>query len=521
MFVFDPQTVRDIDAATIEAGTPGLHLMERAGAGAARAILDRPGWLWGTSLVVCGKGNNGGDGLVVARLLHGEGHAVAVALTAGPSDLTGDALENLNRLRSLEVPVVELGPDPGPRLRRESERRPGRLVVDAVLGTGFQPPLRPPLDSLAAAMGSLGRRLVALDAPTGLDGATGAVDPHTPVADLTLTFGFPKWGQFLAPGRAHCGRVERVDLAFPRAVVERAAASAPESALYVDRALAAGWWEERAVDAHKYQAGSVAVVGGSRGMSGAVALATLGAYRGGAGLVEALVPGGQALAVDIQCPEALVRGLPETADGGLSPAGLASLVERTAAREVTVLGPGAGADLETAETLLRLVDSLEGALVLDADALNAYPRLQRDPHFRIPTVLTPHSGELGRLLGMPAQVLEEDRRRWIREAAAAWNAVVLHKGAPTFVAAPDGTLAVVGSGGPALATAGTGDVLAGVIGALLAAGTPPFEAACQAAYLHGRAGDRAERLRGAKAVMARDLLDELGPAQRELEETRR
>jgi len=458
---------------------------------------------------------------VVARLLHGEGHAVAVALTAGPADLSGDALENLNRVRSLEIPVLELGDDPGAKLRRESERRPGRLVVDAVLGTGFSPPLRPPVDGLAEAIGSLGRRVVALDAPTGLDGASGAVDPHTPVADLTLTFGFPKWGLFLAPGRAHCGRIERVDLAFPRAVVETAAAAAPEAALYVDRALAAGWWQERPVDAHKYQAGSVAVVGASRGMSGAAVLATLGAYRGGAGLVETLVPGGQQLAVDVQCPEALVRGLPETHQGGLSAAALAVLTERAGARDVAVVGPGAGPDLETAETLLRVLDSLEGAVVVDADGLNAYPRLQREPRFRIPAVLTPHSGELGRLLGRRGTELDADRRRWIREAAATWNAVVLHKGAPTFVAGPDGTLAVVGTGGPGLATGGTGDVLSGVIGALLAAGTPAFEAACLGAYLHGRAGDRAEATRGAAAVLARDLLEELGPAQLELEETRR
>jgi NAD(P)H-hydrate epimerase len=521
MFVVDSECMRKMDAATIAAGTEGLVLMERAGSGAARCLLERSSWLWGTTLIVCGKGNNGGDGLVVARILHGRGHAVEVLLAGKASDLKGDAATNLQRAITAQVPIAELGEEPGAALRRRARERPGRLVVDAVLGTGFSPPLREPWGDLVGAMNDLGRRVVAMDCPSGLDSTTGDVDPRCVVADLTVTFGFPKWGFYLGEGRRHCGRIERIDLEFPRDITERLAGESPTAALYVDSMLAGGWWQPRPIDAHKYSVGSVLAVGGSAGMSGAMTLACLAAYRSGCGLVEAAVPGGQRVAIDTNCIEALVHALPETESGSLAYEGRERILSLAARHRAVLLGPGGGADLETARLFVDLMESIEAPLVVDADALNALSRLQRTPGFDQPCVLTPHSGELARLLGKSSAEIAADRPAILRDVAREWNAVILHKGAPTMVAAVDGSLAVIGSGGPGLATAGSGDVLAGALAALLAAGLPAFEAACLGAYLHGRAGDLAEAAYGPAGVLARDLVDLMAKAGHAIQERHR
>jgi NAD(P)H-hydrate epimerase len=516
-----PEKMRSIDEAAIAAGTPGLVLMERAGQGATRILLEQEDWLWGCTLILCGKGNNGGDGLVVARLLHGEGYQVRALLSSPSSELGADARTNLRRAREIGVVVDVLEEDQTAALDRIHRESPGRLLIDALLGTGFHPPLRPPLKELCAKAAELSRRIVALDGPTGLDGTTGAIDEDTPVADLTVCLGFPKWGHVLRPGRGHCGRLSRVDLELPQELVEREVRGSEDVALYVDRLLAAAWWQERPIQAHKYSAGSVLCVGASAGMSGAMALACNGAHRAGAGLVEAVVPGSVRNAVDVHCVETLVHGAAETASGCLSPSSHAEVEQRLDGKGALLVGPGGGSDLETAEFFIALASAGNCPTVVDADALNAFARLQRKPSFEAATVLTPHSGELSRLLGLSAEEIEADRVSVLCEAAARWNCVLLHKGAPTFVAAPDGSLAVVGSGGPGLATAGSGDILAGCIAALLSAGQDPFKAACLSAYMHGRAGDRLERTRGVASVMARDLLEELSSVVFEIESWRR
>jgi NAD(P)H-hydrate epimerase len=256
-------------------------------------------------------------------------------------------------------------------------------------------------------------------------------------------------------------------------------------------------------------------------MSGAVALACLGALRAGAGLVEAAVPGKQRLAVDLTCTEVLVHGLPETEAGGLSPTALPRLLELAQRRDAVLVGPGAGADPATAGLLVELLSRLDRPAVVDADALNAFGRLQRDPRFPRVCVVTPHSGELARLLGVESAQLQVRRVELVREAAQRFGVVVLHKGAPTMVADPEGSLGVVGAGGPNLASPGTGDVLAGIVTALLAGGHPAFEAACLGAWLHGRAGDLLEPRVGIAGLIARDLLPHVASAAREAEEASR
>lgn len=503
MYVVDNATVRALDAATIGSGVPGSELMERAGAGAAEALRARLRPADGTVVVVCGKGNNGGDGLVVARRLHLAGVPVVAALV--DPELQGDALAQLHLARRTGVELVELGEDPGPALRALLERRSGRWLIDGVLGTGFRPPLLEPLGTICSVMAEAGRAILALDCPSGLDGNSGEIDPRCPRAQLTVTFGLPKWGLVVPPGRSRCGRIEVIDLGFDSAAIEAAVDGRSDHALWIDEAWCAARWPRRPIDAHKYRVGSLLVVGGSAGMSGAVVLACNAALRAGAGLVEAVVPQGQVQVVDVQCVETLVHAGPQTDRGGLAPAAREGILQRAARRDAVVVGPGAGDDPDTAELLLELMAALERPMVVDADALNAAGRAGRRHRFGCTAVLTPHTGELARLLGRSAVEIETHRRWLVPEAAARLQGVLVHKGAPTFVAAPDGRLAVIGAGGPGLATAGSGDVLSGVVAALLAAGLDAFEAACLGAWVHGRAGDLvAERL-GTAGVCARDL----------------
>lgn len=513
MFVLDSERMRRLDAAAIEAGVTGRELMEAAGRGAAAILLREPERLEGTTLVLCGKGNNGGDGLVVARELHAAGHGVRALLLCDPDGLVPDAAAMHDRAVRAGVEVLSEPDEPATVLAELLSSYPGRTAVDALLGTGATLPLRGAVADACGALLASGREVVALDLPTGVGADDGAADPCALRARLTISFGFPQWGLLLGDGRRHAGRIERVALPFPREVVDEHTAGAD---LWYGRMRAAAAWRPRPVDAHKYSLGSVLVVGGSEAMSGAVSLAALGACRGGAGLVECIVPGSARLAVDTTVPEALVHGELAGDEGGLSPDARERILARAGGRDALVLGGGAGPSLSTARLLLELVDEWEGALVLDADGINAMARLQREPRFPARTVLTPHSGELARWLGLDQEALAARRREHIREAAARTGTVLLHKGAPTLVAAPDGRLAAIASGGPALATAGTGDVLAGVVAARLARGDDPFDAACIAAYLHGRAGDLAAGERGDDGVLARDVVEALPYAQREL-----
>lgn len=515
MQVVDNATVRRIDEESIAAGTPSLELMERAGAGAATVFRERCAGRSGTTLVVCGRGNNGGDGLVMARHLHLDGEPVAVFWLGG--DASPDCGHNLDRADAAGVEIHPAGSDPVASLRSCLDRNPGRWVVDALLGSGFRPPLREPMDGLAGVLRDCGRRGFALDAPTGADTDHGEVDPHTMVADWTVVFGPPRRGMFMGKARRHCGRIALVDPGFDPEVVASVCAGFTPRIEWIDGDRAAALWPRRRVDAHKYRAGSLLVVAGSAGMSGAAALAAGAAHRSGAGLVEVLTPAPVASVIDVLTPESLVRGLAATESGGFA-SGLADGILRSATgRAACVLGCGVGPDPDTAALMVELCAILPHPTVVDADALNAFSRTGQRPQFGPDCVLTPHAGELARLVEADGAEIAADRIAAACDAARELGQVVALKGGPTVVAGPDGRCALVGSGGPELATAGTGDVLAGTIGALLAAGLPAFEAAACGAWVHGRAGEHAREDRGTAGVVASDLFDGIARVGRELE----
>jgi len=490
----DAAAMRATDAWAIETrGIPSLTLMERAGAGLARAVAARAPS--GRIAIVCGRGNNGGDGLVAARLLRGEGREVEALLVGDPGELRGDAAAQLAQLP---------GAPPAPFA---AERLPGAaLIVDALLGTGAGGAPREPAASAIAAMDAAAAPVVAADVPSGVDASTGEAPGPAVHAVATVTFHQAKPGLWVHPGKAHAGEVEVVDIGIPDG-----APVAPAAGLIQPGVLAG--IPRRGAGSTKFTSGAVVVAGGASGLTGAPTMAALAAQRTGAGYVTVLAPASTELAFAVRLLEAMFRGLPE-ADGALAPAALEPALAALARADAVVLGPGLSKH-EGAQALAReLVRRAEAPLVVDADGLNALAgRLAETVAVRsAPTVLTPHAGELGRLLGRPSAEVDAHRLASAREAAASTGAVVVLKGDDTIVAEPGGEVAISPGGAPALATAGTGDVLAGVIGALLAKGLPAPHAAAAGVFAHLRAGRLAAAPHGPDPVVASDVIAALPAA---------
>ncbi len=508
----DAEAMRATDRWAIEEqGVPSLDLMERAGAAVVRT-LERlvPD---GPVTVVCGKGNNGGDGLVVARLLRDGGRDVALVCVADPEELAGDAARNLERLPG--AGPVRL--DGSPWAKGQDAARPFErpaAIVDALLGTGFSGVPRGPVADGIAAIERSGAPVVSVDVPSGVDASTGVVEGEAVHAAATVTFHAAKPGLWIHPGKDHAGRVEVVDIGIPRG-----APAGARAGLISDEVLAL--LPRRTGASTKFVSGHVLVAGGSVGLTGAPAMASRAAMRAGAGYVTTFVPAAvQPVLAGSGVPEVMFHGLPETG-GALDVAGVEQVLDATPRAGALVLGPGLGREEGAVAFARRLARAARLALVLDADGLNAHARRPEELASRVaPTVLTPHAGELGRLLDVRIVDVESERLRYVRSAAARSGAVVVLKGDDTLIAEPGGIVAVSPGGSPALATAGTGDVLSGVIAAALAQRLEPFEAAAAGVLLHARAGRLAARAVGAtEAVIAGDVIEALGAARgRDVEE---
>jgi len=497
------ESMRALDHHTIEVlGVPGELLMECAGRAAAEVVLEElPAE--GEVLAVCGMGNNGGDGFVVARHLHLLGVPVRLALLGEARRLRGDAAANARRARAAGL---EIG---GPRWR--APRR--GVIVDAIFGTG----LTRAVDKVSAASvrriaASRGPdvRAVALDVPSGICADTGQALGHAVRADATVTFGLPKLGLALEPGRAHAGRVVVARIG----IAEAAPDVRPDAALWT-RAAAGERMPARPADGHKGSFGHALVVAGSEGKTGAAALAADGAARVGTGLVTIACPAGVNEILEVKCTEAMTAPLPDTAGRALAAAAEDALVALAAERNAVGMGPGLGRSAETAKLVRGVAIRVRAPLALDADALHAFagsPELLRE---RVgATLLTPHPGEAAALLGGSARDINRDRPGAARRLAERTRAVVLLKGAATLVASPDGALIVNPSGGPALGSGGTGDVLLGMAAGLLAQGLGVFDAAALAAFWHGFAADRIAERTGPSGLVASDLARELPEAGR-------
>jgi NAD(P)H-hydrate epimerase len=488
--VYDADEMRALDRWAIdERGIPSLELMETAGRAVAEAVAglapEAP------VRVVCGKGNNAGDGLVAARLLAAMGFAVEALLLWPGDELSGDAAANLGRFAATGA-----GDDLDARLAGSG------AVVDAIFGTGFAGAPREPAKTAIDAINRCGAPVVACDIASGVDASSGEIAGAAVEADLTVSFHAAKIGHRIAPGKWRTGELRVVPIGIPDGALDEPAAGTIEPAVL---ALA----PRRGSRSTKFSSGQVAIAGGSRGLTGAVQMSSLAAIRAGAGYATVAVPAELEPIFEAGQPEVMSVGCPG-GDSCLAPASLKLLLRTFEKAAAGVLGPGMGRDPGSVELARDAAAAIGVPLVIDADGLNAFAgELERIAARRAATILTPHAGELGRLLDRTSEEIGAHRLGSAREAARAAAAVVVLKGDDTIVT--DGErVAVNALSAPALATAGTGDVLSGIAAALLARGLDPFAAACAAVIAHARAGrDAAARIGAAESVIATDVIDSI------------
>jgi ADP-dependent NAD(P)H-hydrate dehydratase / NAD(P)H-hydrate epimerase len=497
--LLDAPRMRAVDRWAIEQrGIPSLDLMERAGEGVAHAV----GQLAhdGAVAIVCGRGNNGGDGLVVARLLREAGREVTIVCVAPSEQLSPDARANLERLPGESPLALD-----EPAAREAIER--AAVIVDALLGTGFEGAPRGAVAKAIEAVSGAPGRVVSVDVPSGVDASTGVVAGAAIEADLTVTFHAAKPGLWIHPGKGCAGKTTTVDIGIPRG-----APGLADTGLIDASVLEA--LPRRGAGSTKFSSGHVVVVGGSPGLTGAPAMASLAAMRAGSGYVTACVPASLRQILDAQLMEVMTRGLPD-AQGSLTLEGLSEAMEPLQRAGALALGPGLGRDPRSAGLARELARRSPVATVLDADGLNAHAGALAELASReAPTVLTPHAGELARLLETDSDRVAHERLSHARRAAEQARAVIVLKGDDTLIVEPFGRVAISRGHSPALATAGTGDVLTGVIAALLAQSLDPFTAAAAGVQLHAQAGREAARGQGAsEGVIASDVIAALPGAR--------
>ncbi|MGI8779534.1 MAG: NAD(P)H-hydrate dehydratase [Solirubrobacteraceae bacterium] len=489
----DAVLMRAIDGWAI--GTkqiPSLELMERAGEGLARVVAERvPA---GRIAVVCGKGNNGGDGFVAARLLRQAGRDVDVLAVWEAQWLSEDARAQLAKL-----PGAAAVPYEAARLQK------AHGLVDALLGTGAtgapKPPVAGVIEDICAARG----KVIAADIASGVDANSGEVAGAAVRAAATATFHRGKPGLWIAPGKAHAGAVSVVDIGIPHG-----APGEPDAGLITPGVLRD--MPRRGAASTKFSSGNVVVIGGSRGLTGAPCMSVLAAMRSGAGYVTVAAPASLELPFAARLLEAMFVGLPDE-DGAMTGEALHAALSAVGRADAVVLGPGLGKSPGAQQLARDLVQRIDVPLVVDADGLNALAgHLDELRHRRWPTVLTPHAGELGRLLEVESAEVGRARLHHARAAAARAEALVVLKGDDTLVVSPSGRVAISRGGAPALATAGTGDVLSGVTAAMLAKGLAPAHAACAAVHAHLCAGRLAATPHGPDGVIASDVIAALPAA---------
>jgi len=508
--VFTGDEMRRLDERAIrELGIPGATLMENAGRGAADAILARltsarrPARGRRVALV-CGKGGNGGDGFVAARWLARQGVRCDVLLGGSPGDVRGDAAQKLEALKQarLRPTVVSDAARLAPVLARAD------LVIDALLGTGARAAPEGSIAEAITAINASGRPVLALDIPSGLPADGGPPYGPTVRADATVTFAGLKRGLVVPPGRDLAGRVSVVDIGVPAGEVARGI-----STFVLDAADVARHFPRREAAAHKGTYGHLLVVAGSLGKTGAAALAAEGALRAGAGLVTVATAATQQPVVAGLVLEAMTAALAEGAPGVIGEAAWPALAELVAARDAVAIGPGIGLDAGVRELARRLVVEARVPMVVDAAPLTALSgHLDLLRKAAAPRCLTPHPGELARLLEKQVPDVERARIEVAREFATTHRVHLVLKGAVSVVAAPDGTAFLNPTGNPGMASGGTGDVLTGIAGAFLARGLAPGDALASAVYLHGLAGDVAAERVGEESLIARDVIAALPEA---------
>lgn len=514
MKVVSADEMRQIDKQTIEKiGIPGIVLMETAATAVFRSIQTNFPECRNLGIFI-GKGNNGGDGLALARQLAHAGYTIQIVLVSSPERFAGDPLTNLQIARELGLPIIEV-------LWQSELEKLGKklvscdLIVDAIFGTGLRGGIEGHLKDVIGLLNSTNRPIIAIDLPSGLNADTGAVEGACIYADRTVAIGLPKRGTLLHPGAQRTGTLEIADIGFPRGVVE----SQGIQVNWTQPSQIAKWIPPRPAYSYKGNYGRVFVLAGSTGMTGAAFLASQAALCAGAGLVTLGIPESLNPIAEAKLSEVMTTPLSETAEGSLGLAAkpqVLEFIERTAS--VLAIGPGLSQHPETVDLIQAVLRETDCPTVIDADGLNALAEAKIDqspweskgdnPLSSLPSqsTLTPHPGEMARLTGLSIADIEKDRIGVAREFAQRHEVTLVLKGVPTVTALPTGKVWINSTGNPGMATGGMGDVLTGIAAGFLAQGVPVSEAAVLSVYLHGLAGDISAEMTGMHGLIAGEVL---------------
>ncbi|WP_378956124.1 NAD(P)H-hydrate dehydratase [Pelosinus sp. sgz500959] len=501
--------IRSIDQRAIEEyGIPSVALMENAGNEVVSQIERIMGNLYNKRVsIFAGKGNNGGDGYVVARHLYNQGAKVKVFLIGNKANVTGDALINLQIISYMGIDVIEVA--------NESDWDKVKIamtftdcLVDALVGTGFTGQLSGHMAQVVESLNKINKVVIAIDLPSGVDADTGQISGVAVKADHTITFSLPKQGLLLYPGASYAGDVTVADIGIPRTLLidEKIKQN------IITNTIVKSMFPKRNPDVHKGSCGKVLIVAGSKGMTGAAALTSNAAVRAGAGLVVLGIAESLHDIMEAKLTEVMTKPLPEVAAGIMGQGAISDIKEMALRNDIVAIGPGLGRHVDTMTAIRQIIKTVEKPLVIDADALYALiGHTDILTETKAVPVLTPHSGEMARLVGLTVDEVNQDRIYITRQAAIEWGSIIILKGARTLVAFPDGEVYININGNAGMATGGTGDVLTGVIAALIAQGLSSHEAALVGVYIHGLAGDIVAR-NGMIGVAASDLIQALPAA---------
>ncbi|MDA3834393.1 MAG: NAD(P)H-hydrate dehydratase [Spirochaetales bacterium] len=504
MYLVTAGEMQKMDRLTIESfGLPGRVLMENAGRGATQILFEKFGGLKNKKVgIVAGRGNNGGDGFVVARYLAQKGIKATVYLLSKKVVIKGDASANLKLLAPLIVPVIEI-PDKKAFSTHRTSMVHQEIWVDAILGTGLKSQVKGYFREIIEFINSLNKPVFAVDIPSGLDSDTGQPCGACIRAQATAAFGFAKTGHILFPGASYTGSLEIVDIGIPHHIAEDVG---PKQHLLTTD-LIGNYFKPRPPDAHKGDAGHLLLLAGSPGKTGAAAMTAMSAMHVGAGLVTLGLPNSINNILETQILEAMTFPLPETDDSMLGESSFNAIVELLSGKRCLAIGPGLGSAVETKSLVRRVIQESTVPIVIDADGINALAGHTKIlQNLKLPVILTPHPGEMARLVDSTAKNIQKDRVGCARDIAKRFNVHVVLKGARTVIAHPDGRIFINSTGNPGMASGGMGDVLTGMIAGLVTQGYSPETAAHAGVFLHGTAADAVANKTGPFGFLATDVI---------------
>ena len=508
MKVATAEQMQELDRKAIEAyRIPGIVLMENAGRGATEVISNTfPDLQKMKIAIVAGKGNNGGDGFVIARYLLNRRISVKVYLLADPKGLRGDAETNFQIFQRMKGEVISV-PSSKDYQKVKKELEKFDLLIDAIFGTGLDAEVRGYYREVIDHLNTLQKPIVAIDIPSGLDANTGKPFGTAVRASLTITFGLPKIGQVISPGLDYVGKLKLVDIGLPKKLVEEERIQT----YLLENDEIRGWLSTpRRPDTHKGDYGHLLVIAGSVGKTGAAAMACEAALRIGAGLVTLAIPKSLNAIMEVKLTEVMTEPLPETPKQTLSLRAFSSILRLCEDKKAVIIGPGIGTFKETQSLILKLIKTLNLPIILDADGLTALATQPKTlPTTNRSLILTPHPGEMAKLIRSTPKDVQEDRISISRNFAQSHHVHLVLKGHRSLIATPKGEVFINPTGNPGMASGGTGDVLTGMIGGLICQGFDILQSLQMAVYLHGLAGDEMAQELGEKSLIARDIIEKI------------